>query len=165
MLRRLIEEHVELVVLPGAGAARVRVDAGQLEQVLVNLAVNARDAMPEGGTLRIATGTGRLEAPVAGGGSQELPSGEYALLSARDTCTGIDEEMLDRIFDPFFTTKQDGEGTGLGLATAHGIEALALAQRHEGSIDLLPTDVVMPGMSGRAHAERLTADRPGLPGL
>lgn len=246
LLRRLAGEHIELVVAPGAGAAQVRFDTAQLEQVILDLALDARDAMPHGGTLTVATGTERLDEPLAGDGV-ELPPGEYVSLSVRDTGIHMDDEAVSRIFDPFFTAKHDGSGTGLGLATAHGIvvqsggtltfesepgrgsvftvllplaeapageaparhapppsmpqvaatvlvaedepavrglvvagleragytvlgasegnEALALAQLHEGTIDLLLTDVVMPGMSGRALAERLVAERPGLPVL
>jgi PAS domain S-box-containing protein len=229
LLRRLIGADVELVIRPGAAGAHVLADRGQLEQVIVNLAVNARDAMPDGGTLTIET-TLRDDAHVA--------------LAVRDTGVGMDEETRSRVFEPFFTTKHDGRGTGLGLATVDGIvaqsggrilvesepgrgasftvllplaaaqvgeapsaperaapvvdgrptvlvaddealvrglivdgleragydvlaaadgrEALELARVRLEPIDLLVTDIVMPGMSGRDLAEQLVAERPEL---
>lgn len=116
LLQRLIGEQVKLEVHHGRGLATVRADPGQLEQVIVNLAVNARDAMPGGGILTIAT------APVDGDDGQHMmPAGRYARLEVRDTGTGIPADLLPKIFDPFFTTKPVGQGTGLGLATVYGI--------------------------------------------
>jgi two-component system cell cycle sensor histidine kinase/response regulator CckA len=216
---------------------RVKADPGQLEQVLVNLAVNARDAMPEGGTLTIETGYAWLAE-----GEHGLPAGAYAVLSVSDTGVGMDAWTLSHLFEPFFTTKERRKGTGLGLATVYGIvkqsggdvvvesepgrgsrfsvylprvgepaerngdhqsrvadgtgsetvllvedeglvralarrvleehgytvleaaEALAaleLSARHEGRIDLLLTDVVMPKMSGCELAQQLASLRPG----
>ena len=114
MLRRLIGESIELVG-PGRGhPALVRADPGQLEQVIVNLAVNARDAMPSGGRLTLELVDCRLEEP-------ELPPGDYVDLPVRDTGTGIAEHLKDHLFEPFFTTKALGKGTGLGLATSYAI--------------------------------------------
>jgi signal transduction histidine kinase/ActR/RegA family two-component response regulator len=116
LLSRLIGEHIEVVVASGAGVGRVRADAGQLTQVLVNLAVNARDAMPGGGTLTIDADD--VELAVAADG---VEAGSYVRLTVRDTGHGMDEETSRRAFEPFFTTKAVGEGTGLGLAMVYGI--------------------------------------------
>src|SRR5438094_695988 len=230
MLRRLIGEDIKLETLLAPELGAVRVDAGQMEQVLVNLAVNARDAMPEGGRLTIKTDN------VDAGGSQVLPH-------VSDSGVGMDEEVQAHLFEPFFTTKPRGKGSGLGLATVYGIvrqsgghiavdsapgrgatfrvylprveapldptdrprpvtapaagsetillvedehlvrllarkvleragyrvlvaaggaEALELAERYAGPIHLLLTDVVMPGMNGRALMRRLAPLRPDL---
>jgi two-component system cell cycle sensor histidine kinase/response regulator CckA len=237
MLRRLIGEDVDLVLRLGHGLGSVRVDPGQLEHVLLNLAVNARDAMPTGGVLTLATASAELP------GTAASPPGRFVLLSVSDTGVGMDEETRARIFEPFFTTKPTGEGTGLGLATVYGIvqqsggfirvesesgrgttfkiflprvdappepaappsssrprlrghetilvvedqdslrevirealqllgyrvlvaphgeDALELARRHGGPLDLLITDIVMPRMGGGELASRLIAERPGL---
>ena len=237
MLRRLIGEDVTLTTAPGAGLGAVRVDPGQIEQVLVNLAVNARDAMPDGGRLTI----GASNADVVDSGN--VPRGRYVVLQVTDTGVGMTPEILARVFEPFFTTKERGKGTGLGLATVYGIvqqsgghvevdsapgagttfriylprveapveappeaapvtapeegsetvlvaederlvrvlvrktltqagyrvleagggeEALRLAARHDGTIHLLVTDVVMPGMSGRELMRRLAEVRPNV---
>lgn len=120
MLCSIIGEDVKLAVSPNAGGVCVRADAGQLEQLIVNLAVNGRDAMPDGGVLTIATSAARLDAAAAAG-YDGLKPGSYAVLTVSDTGTGIDESVQGRIFDPFFTTKEQGKGTGLGLATCYGI--------------------------------------------
>ena len=238
MLRRLIGENIQLVTEPAAELDSLCADPGQLEQVLVNLAVNARDAMPQGGRLTIATSN----LQVAEGAVVAVPPGHYVVLRVTDTGTGMDAATMERAFEPFFTTKPKGKGTGLGLATVYGIvrqsgghvevesapgsgttfrvylprvveaadqrvegavaapargaetvlvveddahvrllarkvleqagyrvlvaaggkEALAAAEAHEGPIDLLMTDVVMPEMSGRTLTRRLTQRHPGI---
>jgi CheY-like chemotaxis protein len=110
MLRRLIGAHITLEVSGDGQHSRVKADPGQIEQVLLNLAVNARDAMPDGGTLHIST-----EQRTSRAGSREV------VLRVRDTGTGMTQEVRDRIFEPFFTTKDVGKGTGLGLSTVYGI--------------------------------------------
>jgi CheY-like chemotaxis protein len=241
MLRRLIGEDVELVVVAGETAA-VKADRGQLEQILMNLAVNARDAMPDGGRLEITASDVR----VSDASALELldvTPGHCVRITVADTGCGMDEATLSRIFEPFFTTKGPGKGTGLGLATVYGIvkqsggairvrsevgrgttfeidlpraeqvavsesplraaspravghetilvvedeqdvrvlvkrllessgfsvlvaaspdEAEAIFASRGPSIDLLLTDVVMPGMNGRALADRFRAARPAL---
>ncbi len=241
LLQRLIGEHVEVQAELGGGTAHVRADRAQIEQVVVNLAVNARDAMPEGGRLSISTRV--VDLPVPGWPETELEPGPYAVLEVSDTGHGMDAGTQAQVFEPFFTTKPVGDGTGLGLATVYGTvkqsggdvtvsstlgrgttfrvllpvaeapaeahhnghepvfvagtetillaededvvrafvrevleargyhileaghpeQALELARSHRGPIDLLVTDVVMPGMSGRALAEHLELERPGLP--
>jgi PAS domain S-box-containing protein len=241
MLRRLIGEDVALAVTTGE-TSPVRADRGQLEQVLMNLAVNARDAMPDGGRLEIATADVELDDAQALEPLGVKP-GPYVRITVTDTGCGMDEATLSRIFEPFYTTKAPGKGTGLGLATVYGIvkqsdgairvrsevgrgttfeidlpradhvvvaesprcttspravgretilvvedeadvrvlvkrllasagfavltaaspkEAEALFVEHGASVDLLLTDVVMPGMNGRVLAERLRAARPSL---
>jgi len=240
LLRRLIGEDLELKLELEPHLGKVRVDPGQMEQVLMNLAVNARDAMPSGGTLRIRTAPVEQLEDSSRAPSLEAPLGPWVLLSVSDTGVGMDEATKARIFEPFFTTKEPGLGTGLGLATVFGVvqqsggsirvlsepgegatfevylprsaetgkdslsspgpppveggsetillvedndqvrqlirrileshgypvfdaahpqEALALFERHQGSIQLLLTDVVMPQLSGRQLAEKLLASR------
>jgi PAS domain S-box-containing protein len=241
MLERILGEDVTLRAVPGRELGRVRADLGQIEQVLVNLAVNARDAMPDGGTLTIETANAELDHEYA---RRHPPAraGAYVALSVSDQGLGMDAETRTRIFEPFFTTKERGKGTGLGLATVYGIvkqsegyiwvysepglgttfkiylprverpadelpppspavehrgsetllvveddpslremtcevlestgyrvlsadcavAGLAVSDRHPGTIDLLITDIVMPGANGRELAERLAQRRPGL---
>ncbi|HMA40416.1 MAG TPA: ATP-binding protein [Gemmatimonadales bacterium] len=235
MLRRLMPENIELRLALDPNLPDVLVDPGHMIQVVMNLALNARDAMPNGGTLGIRTAAG-ARASAEGNGA-----GQHAQLIVSDTGTGIDPKVVPLIFDPFFTTKPQGEGSGLGLSTVYGIvkqsggqidvdseidrgttftitlppapqvpardvtgevqgpprsggevilvvedddqvrtvvskglprlgyevlvtrnaeEALALVEKHPGRIDLLLTDVVMPGLSGPQLADRLTARRP-----
>jgi two-component system cell cycle sensor histidine kinase/response regulator CckA len=244
MLRRLVGENIRVEARLDPAAGPVYVDMGQLEQVILNLAVNARDAMPKGGVLGLAIEPVELAAGSPGEPSSvELPPGSYVQLTVSDTGTGISPEALSHLFEPFFTTKERGKGTGLGLATVHGIvhqsggqirvesapgegsrfiillpqtgesveavrprpagrparrgsevvllvedednirepaieileargykvlsaadavEALTVADAHRGPINILVTDVVMPGLSGSQLAGRLLARRPEL---
>ncbi len=242
LLRRLIGEDVELATALDPTLGRVTADPGQLEQVIVNLAVNARDAMPQGGKLTLETRNIDLDSSYTLEHSLVKP-GPYVQLTVSDSGIGMDEETQAHAFEPFFTTKPRGQGTGLGLAMVYGTvkqsggfiwvysepghgatfkiylprvdapvesatppapverpprgsetvllaedepavraiaqqvlerqgytvlaapsgaDALALAAQHGVTIHLLLTDVVMPGMSGRDLADRLTAQRPGI---
>jgi PAS domain S-box-containing protein len=247
MLRRLIGEDIDFVTESQEDLWTARADPSQIEQILMNLCINARDAMPAGGKLVVSTANVTLEAPLV---ERELtiPPGRYATLEVADNGSGMDEEILSRIFEPFFTTKDQGKGTGLGLATVYGIvkqsegyirvvstpgggttfsvylpaaegedpetkedqpeaeregpagkwtillaedeemvrelaieifrgtgytvldapngdAALAICARYEGCIDLLVTDLVMPGMNGIELARRVCDSRPGIPVL
>ena len=124
LLRRTIGEHVELVTSLAGDLWPVLADPGKLEQVLVNLAVNARDAMPGGGTLTIDTANITVDADAIAGGSRAR-KGRNVRLRVSDTGTGMAADVAQHVFDPFFTTKPDGRGTGLGLATVYGIVAQA----------------------------------------
>jgi two-component system, cell cycle sensor histidine kinase and response regulator CckA len=242
MLRRLIGEDIQVVVVSGDCPATVYADMSQVEQIVLNLAVNARDAMPGGGQIAIETGVIDLSAEEARRLGYLSP-GRYATMTIADTGSGMDQATCDRIFEPFFTTKESGKGTGLGLSTVYAIvkqhdghvevrsepghgsvfrvylplaevpqsdgptetavrdlcvgsetilvvedevpvqnlvrrllsragytvlaasvpsEALAIAARHSGPIDLLLSDVVMPEHSGHDLADLLLAGRPGL---
>jgi PAS domain S-box-containing protein len=242
MLRHIIGEDIELVINPGPNLGRVRADPGEIDQVILNLAVNARDAMPQGGKLVLQTENINLD-EVRASNHYPIRPGQYVLLSVSDTGCGMDAETQKHIFEPFFTTKEQGKGTGLGLATVHGIvhqsggfiyvyselgsgsifkiylprvdqaeepakvrqtvehrtrgsetilvvedeamvrdltlevlkesgytvisaerpdDALKISEQNQGTIDLLLTDVVMPGMSGLELAERLKPERPKM---
>jgi CheY-like chemotaxis protein len=242
MVSRVIGANIELAFLPGANLGRVKADPSQIEQVALNLVVNARDAMPDGGRLTIETSNVQLERDYATQHAVVDP-GPYVMLTVSDSGTGMDAATKARIFEPFFTTKSQGRGTGLGLATVYGVvkqsggyvwvyselghgttfkvylpmvqapaektapektvqghqpgtetilfvedeqsvrelvseylsargyevldaadgqQALDIAAVHAGKIQLLITDVVMPRLSGRELAARLTAARPDL---
>ena len=244
MLRRTIREDIELEIRVASATGKVNADVGQVEQILMNLAVNAQDAMPDGGTLAIETAEVFLDEAYASAHTGMNP-GPHAMVSVTDTGEGMDEETLDRIFEPFFTTKEVGKGTGLGLSTVYGIvkqhggsvwayskvgkgttfkiyfpraeakgqdsaaeearatdgiprgsetvlvaeddqtvraltcailtrkgydvieaadpeEAMRLVKGREGAVDLLLTDIVMPGMNGRELYERLRSVLPDL---
>jgi PAS domain S-box-containing protein len=128
MLRRTLGEHIHLITHLDRDLWTVHADAGQLEQTLVNLAVNARDAMPTGGTLSIDTGNAELDADDLT--SYHVGPGRYVRLRVSDTGTGMPPEVLERAFEPFFTTKPRGSGTGLGLATVYGIATAAGGDVH-----------------------------------
>jgi PAS domain S-box-containing protein len=142
MLLRVIGEHIRIVAVHGEELGPVRADPGQLEQVLLNLSVNARDAMPDGGILTIET---RARTVRAGAPEPELrgvPAGEYVELCVSDTGVGMDADTVAKVFEPFFTTKPVGKGTGLGLSTVYGI-----VQQSNGAITLEST----PGKGTRVH--------------
>ena len=120
MLRRLIGEDIEMIVVPGPELGRVKMDLGQIDQILMNLAVNARDAMPLGGRLLIETANAELDATNLIQHPYAKP-GRYVMLSVSDTGGGMDKDTQAHIFEPFFTTKAPGQGTGLGLSTVYGI--------------------------------------------
>jgi len=128
MLGRLIGEHIALAFDPDMALGHIKADPGQLEQVIVNLAVNARDAMPEGGKLTIATANVELDEEYANTHADTTP-GAYILLTVTDNGCGMDDSVCEHLFEPFFTTKGVGKGTGLGLATSYGI-----VKQHGGSL-------------------------------
>ena len=128
MIRRVIGEHISLDFVATPDLEYIRADRGQIEQILMNLCVNARDAMPEGGSIVIETESVEIDQSFSQSHPWAKP-GRYALLSVTDTGCGIEEAMIETIFDPFFTTKGVGEGTGLGLSTVYG-----LVRQHEGLI-------------------------------
>ena len=201
MLRRVIGEDVELTTALEQELWRVKADPGQIEQAILNLVVNARDAMPRGGRLTVETANVELDEKFAGLYATVHP-GPHVMLAVSDTGVGMDAELQARLFEPFFTTKERGKGTGLGLSTTYGIvkqsggrsgstaspatarrsrstcrdrqngrglleggkarEAIALARRHEAPIELLLTDVIMPGMNGRELARILAETRPRM---
>jgi len=165
MLRRLIGEDIELIIRLDPELGAVRADPSQLEQVIVNLAANARDAMPEGGTLTIETANATLD-----GGAPDCPPdvapGPYVRLSIRDTGVGMDAGTQARLFEPFFTTKELGKGTGLGLATVYGI-----VKQSGGSITVRSAaaagtifDIHLPRVSAAAEPVTAAPPPPEAPG-
>jgi PAS domain S-box-containing protein len=152
MLRRLIGEDIMLISAAAPELGRVRADPGQIEQVLVNLAVNARDAMPDGGELRIDLCNVELDeasAPPRAG----LEPGRYVRLAVSDSGSGIEPDVISHIFEPFFTTKPEGMGTGLGLATVYGI-----AKQNGGSVEVESS--VTRGTTFRVYFPRIDAAQP-----
>ncbi|QXE92745.1 response regulator [Geomonas subterranea] len=156
-LTRLISEEVELVVRVAGEELYCLVDRGQLEQVLINLAVNARDAMPRGGVLAISTGVAEPE-------GEGMPAGRCAVITVSDNGTGMETEVQERVFEPFFTTKDVGKGTGLGLSSSYGI-----IKKHNGTIRMQSEpgagtsfSIYLPLSVERPAGERRDAEeRPG----
>lgn len=165
LLRRLIGEDIELIILPAYQDLWVKIDPGQIEQVLVNLAINARDAMPEGGKLTIAVGQRTLSEEQARKVVGMVP-GDYVLLSVTDTGIGMNDHVKAHLFEPFFTTKEKGRGTGLGLATCYGI-----IKQHGGTIEIdsqvevgTTLEIYLPQIHGEAGASYSLLDEArGLP--
>jgi two-component system, cell cycle sensor histidine kinase and response regulator CckA len=120
LLRRLIPANIDIIPILRLDVGRVRADPVQIQQILINLAVNARDAMPQGGRISIETAEVVLDEEFASR-HPDIPPGDYVMLSITDTGEGMDAQTLSHIFEPFFTTKKEGKGTGLGLSTTYGI--------------------------------------------
>lgn len=180
LIRRLIGAHIDLVLLPASAPTLIQADAGRIEQVIVNLAVNARDAMPHGGTLIITV------APVELAPGQfliDLPIGQYVHIQLTDTGMGMDEQTQHHMFEPFFTTKEPGEGTGLGLAICDGIIRqhhgriwatstlgagttfhLMLPARAD-TVAVAPRDVARPAMVGGSERILVVEDEPTVRAL
>jgi PAS domain S-box-containing protein len=154
MLRRVIGEDIELLILPGRQLGWIKADPAQLDQILLNLAVNARDAMPHGGKLTIQT-TSVVLTSESGRLPPDLPPGPYVLLAVHDTGQGMTPEVLEHIFEPFFTTKEFGKGTGLGLSIVYGI-----VKQHQGHIEAASQPG--QGTTFRIYFPQ-TADRESLP--
>jgi signal transduction histidine kinase/ActR/RegA family two-component response regulator len=154
MLSRLIGEDIEFRVDLAHGAMMVMADVGQMEQILINLAANARDAMPDGGVLTISTAPIDLDGSFFRGHDVKKP-GRYVLLSVADTGSGIDEKTRERIFEPFFTTKEIGKGTGLGLSIVYGI-----VKQHDGVIDVWSK--TGKGTIFRIYLPMIVADTKGI---
>jgi PAS domain S-box-containing protein len=160
LIGRLIGEHIAITVRTAPGLGPVRADRRQLEQVVINLAVNARDAMPDGGEIRIETAAAEVDDETAR--ERGVAPGQYAMLIVSDTGTGMSEETRARVFEPFFTTKPQGKGTGLGLATAYGIVQAAGGYITIESELGRGTDVAvhLPGVATRESADDNAVTRP-----
>lgn len=179
MLRRLISESITLDFVPDRNPAPVRMDPSQLDQLLVNLCVNARDAIEDSGMITIRTQTTSLT-PDDCEGREGVHPGEYVVLSVADTGRGMDRETLEHAFEPFFTTKKKGEGTGLGLATVYGIARQSggfvevESQRGQGAVfsiylprhNVMSVEIVeqaaMPSLAGSHETILLVEDEPGV---
>jgi PAS domain S-box-containing protein len=165
LLRRVIGEDIELIIRVQPGAGTIQIDPGQLDQILMNLVVNARDAMPDGGKLILETSSVALDDSYVG---QHLgaAAGPFVLLSISDTGCGMDQETLSHIFEPFFTTKEKGKGTGLGLSTVYGIVKqcggyiMAYSESGRGTT----FKVYFPRASGVPEAPRASSRRAEIPG-
>jgi PAS domain S-box-containing protein len=161
MLRRTLGEHIDLIAAPGRALWPVMIDSGQLSQVLTNLAVNSRDAMPKGGTLTIDVANVDVDLAYAAARATLKP-GRYVRLRVTDTGAGMDRKTLDHVFEPFFTTKPRGQGTGLGLATIYGIVTQAGGTIEVYSEPGLGTrvSVLLPATDQAVTAEVVTRDAP-----
>ena len=164
VLHHLMGSEVAVQLVPAAGLPMVKVDAGQMEQVIMNLAMNARDAMPHGGKLALETANVVFDLESVGG-HPELPPGEYVMLAISDTGTGMSEAVKARVFEPFFTTKGIGQGTGLGLSTCYGI-----VKQSGGHISVYTEPgrgttfkIYLPQVEPAAKAAVERLDTPGLP--
>jgi PAS domain S-box-containing protein len=157
MLHRVIGEHIELDFRPGHDVPSVLADPGQIEQVLVNLCVNARDAMPDGGRLTISTARAQVDDAFCEAHAWAR-TGEFAVIQVADSGPGIPPGVIEHIFEPFFTTKEVGKGTGLGLATVYGI-----VKQHEGMIDVAtpPEGGAVFRIFFPASIEAAASDEPG----
>ncbi|GIM90004.1 hypothetical protein Ato02nite_017970 [Paractinoplanes toevensis] len=163
MLRRSLGEHIHLITSLDRQLWHVHADASQIEQILLNLAVNARDAMPGGGTLSIDTSNAELTADDSSGGT--LPPGRYVRMRVSDTGSGMPPDVIERAFEPFYTTKPKGSGTGLGLATVYGIATAGggdVRLYSEAGIGTTVT-VVLPAVDTPAHTNPANTDTPAGP--
>ena len=149
LLRRALGEHVEIEVTRGAGLWPAMIDAGQFESALMNLAINARDAMPDGGRLTIETANVRIDDDYQGM-HPDAKTGQYVLVAVSDTGTGIGEEDLGKVFEPFFTTKEKGRGTGLGLSMVYGF--IKQSEGHVGIYSEVGEGTTVKLYLPRAHA-------------
>jgi PAS domain S-box-containing protein len=168
LLRPLLGDDIEVLIVPRSPSAVVETDPGQLDQIVVNLAVNARDAMPRGGKFILETSAVRLDEDFAER-HQSVPAGKYVLLAVSDTGSGMDEATASRIFEPFFTTKDVGKGTGLGLATVYGIvkqsggHILVYTEPGQGTTFkiYLPSAEHKIGLASEPEAETVSLNRRG----